>query len=64
MLKYPKEPIIKKKVIESKKINYEDLLQEQNRKIRIKKEKQNITLRNINYELLKLNEFNKQINYK
>ena len=63
MLKYPKpkdEKIIKPK-LESKQMDYDDVIQEQNRKIREKKEKQNLILRNINYELMKLNEFNKSV---
>lgn len=63
MLKYPKpidEKVVKPK-LESKQMDYEDVIQDQNRKIREKKEKQNLTLRNINYELKKLNEFNKAV---
>ena len=37
------------------------IYEKQERDIRLKKDKQDITLRNINYELMKLNHFNKPI---
>lgn len=63
MLKYPKEkaereaPPMKPSV----KVNYEEILESQARDIKNRKDKQDLLLRNIKYELLKINEYKKPI---
>ena len=63
MLKYPKkkEKNTISKVISKNKMNYEDKIEEQKQQIKTKKEKQDLILRNIKYELIKLNEYRKPI---
>ena len=61
MLQYPKEKQKEKKETKSENINYEDMIEKQERDIKNRKEMQDLSLRNIKYELMKLNEFRKPI---
>ena len=61
MLKYPKKKNDPPPPVPSKRLNYEDTIEDQKQKIKTKKEKQDLILRNIKYELIKLNEYRKPI---
>lgn len=61
MLEYPKEEIPEKKQTKTENINYEDMIEKQERDIKNRKEMQDLTLRNIKYELMKLSEYRKPI---
>ena len=63
MLKYPKEDPEKKSppMKPSTKIDYEQIIESQTRDIKNRKDKQDLVLRNIKYELLKINEYKKPI---
>ena len=61
MLKYPKAKKEEPKKIKSKNINYDDKIEEQQIDIKNRREQQDLTLRNIKYELMKLNEYRKPI---
>lgn len=61
MLKYPKAKKEEPKQVPSKNINYDDKIEAQQREIKSRREQQDITLRNIKYELMKLNEYRKPI---
>ena len=61
MLKYPKIDSIKTKPVPSKNMDYESIIEDQELTLKNKKEKQDLILRNIKYELIKLNEYKKPI---
>ena len=63
MLKYPKEDPEQKSppMKPSTKIDYEQIIESQTRDIKNRKDKQDLVLRNIKYELLKINEYKKPI---
>ena len=59
MLEYPKEK--QKNVIGSKQMDYDTVIAQQNTEIKTISDRQDLTLKNLKYELLRLIELNKTI---